>query len=636
MKCNYVSMKSRLWIYCILFLSILVFSCKENNDRQAIEKTEDTENAIDFGEEETNEKLVVIAKQGLVIRDEPGLTGYKIGKFEYLSEVEVIEVTDQVLELKDENTVIKGNWVKVVFEAYKSAYVFDGFLKTKDELKASNASYQFKVANVKMATNLLSTVNCKVAVQKAIGKEVYFLPEESEKKELVYSGNNIFLETVQLAYDSHRPLVLSPDIIWLAIAQGFSCHVNENFKTLEDKIFVTDKPDKIKCREDSLSKGAKHWGKLVSSLSNETKKYTQKNLYKAMVPNFSTTTSLETTSFEVTLLESFEQAFEYVGETGCGIPYITIEGIPEDWGKIYANIDNLKGYGLDDWIDQLKPVLQEFENASKGEINTVFWKDIYKNASEYGAFYISGWIVKFFPYIKTLESDVTGSYDPETGMTKVKEVYIKNPFYKDNDYLMSTLSTDDFPSGFSQIDILWNDYFNDKTIDIEVYAGFLGISQSSDISLKPYITYAICKKDASIIETETVYNSGGTSHDSYEYWIPYPVENKLIKQLSVYDIKKHKTNDIAIAYIKESIRSKFDVDGVKIDFVVLTNGTVTDIKIENSKDEQLLSDIRKYLYDLPQKWFPALAPIGIIDNDWDLETDTKKLMKVNSKIILEF
>ena len=31
---------------------------------------------------------------------------------------------------------------------------------------------------------------------------------------------------IHLAFSDHRPLVLSPDILWLLIAQGFANHVN--------------------------------------------------------------------------------------------------------------------------------------------------------------------------------------------------------------------------------------------------------------------------------------------------------------------------------------------------------------------------------------------------------------------------
>lgn len=39
------------------------------------------------------------------------------------------------------------------------------------------------------------------------------------------------------AYADHRPFVLSPDMIWLLISQGFAQHVNANHESLR-KYFV--------------------------------------------------------------------------------------------------------------------------------------------------------------------------------------------------------------------------------------------------------------------------------------------------------------------------------------------------------------------------------------------------------------
>jgi hypothetical protein len=37
---------------------------------------------------------------------------------------------------------------------------------------------------------------------------------------------NPLFDAVLLAFYDHRPLALSPDMVWLAIAQGFASHVN--------------------------------------------------------------------------------------------------------------------------------------------------------------------------------------------------------------------------------------------------------------------------------------------------------------------------------------------------------------------------------------------------------------------------
>jgi hypothetical protein len=38
------------------------------------------------------------------------------------------------------------------------------------------------------------------------------------------------------AYANHRPFVLSPDMVWMLIAQGFSHHINANPEKYRDKM----------------------------------------------------------------------------------------------------------------------------------------------------------------------------------------------------------------------------------------------------------------------------------------------------------------------------------------------------------------------------------------------------------------
>jgi hypothetical protein len=46
--------------------------------------------------------------------------------------------------------------------------------------------------------------------------------------QLVSFGYHSFFNGMYQAYADHRPIVLSPDMIWLLISQGFARHVNAN------------------------------------------------------------------------------------------------------------------------------------------------------------------------------------------------------------------------------------------------------------------------------------------------------------------------------------------------------------------------------------------------------------------------
>ena len=59
-------------------------------------------------------------------------------------------------------------------------------------------------------------------------------------RSLVLNDDNPFFNGMREAYANHRPVVLSPDMIWLLISQGFSHHVNFNSEQLKDKIVKPD------------------------------------------------------------------------------------------------------------------------------------------------------------------------------------------------------------------------------------------------------------------------------------------------------------------------------------------------------------------------------------------------------------
>ena len=78
----------------------------------------------------------------------------------------------------------------------------------------------FKVNDVEISDSLLKIDSAKLVFENKIGKEILFFPEEHTNYGLVNCPNNGLIQTIQECYDNHRPLVLTPDVIWLAICQG--------------------------------------------------------------------------------------------------------------------------------------------------------------------------------------------------------------------------------------------------------------------------------------------------------------------------------------------------------------------------------------------------------------------------------
>ncbi|MDD4923042.1 MAG: DUF4419 domain-containing protein [Bacteroidales bacterium] len=497
------------------------------------------------------------------------------------------------------------------------------------------------VTKVKIADSLLLTDAAQRIFEHKIKKEILFMPKEHQDLSLVNCPNNGLIQTIQECYDNHRPLILSPDIIWLAICQGVAIHVNQNFDSLKNILFINDKPDQIVVRNDSLEKGAKHWAKLLDGFSEETKKYTKEDFYSFFVPEFSSTTPIEKTAYQVTLLETYKKGFQYVGDSGCGIPSITLKGKREDWQKMLHQLVMLRKIGLSDWAETLNPIIKEFVNVYDGKTNNQFWQNIYKNAFEYNAFYISGWIIKLFPYVKVLEGRV--GYEAKLNADIMIEKLIPNKLLNGDDYLLSTLSTDNFPSGIAKINILWKNHFYESTHDMEVLAGFFAMKQYGDKSLEPFISWAICEKDAEKPTYEVAENHLLKLTHKMDYWSPNICRKVL--HPAIYDIKRFKTQKESLQYIQKVIQdsiaanpqySNLKLSDLSVKWVVLSNGSVGRVSVTGDKaSEQLGKYIEKLLKDFPPKWFPALAhPSDVLDlGDGLTEEENKQKIRVNSEVL---
>lgn len=522
-----------------------------------------------------------------------------------------------------------------------------GTKKVEKECPNSKASilvkpkgFSFVVSDVEIANSFLKVDSAQYVFENKIGKEILFFPKEHSGLEIVSCPNNGLIQTIQECYDNHRPLILTPDIIWLTICQGVSIHINEHYDSLKNVIFVKNKPDKLVIRNDSLEYSGKHWIELIESFSVETKKYTKSDFYSFFVSDFSTTTPIEKAAYQITLLESYKKAFEYVGETGCGIPSILIAGSPKDWQQILKKLEKLDCLGLSNWKTNLIPIIKEFLLASKGSINKEFWQEIYKNASEYNAFYISGWIIKLFPYIKELDAS-TSSYDNKRDETRMSEVFKTNLYMDGDNYLLSTLSTDNFPSGVSKIKVIWNNYFKGTEKNIEVYSGFFGIRQYDDKSLMPLVSWAICDEKSKPIHHNVSINEALRLVHHPEYWSPNILKN--ITDSAIYDIKQFKSQSQSLQYVSKlisvAINENADFKDVNyendtVEVEILSNGTIGHVRMPNSQvNTNLIRFITDVLNKLPEKWFPALShPTDVLDLMDFPEDENKIKIRANSKV----
>ena len=213
------------------------------------------------------------------------------------------------------------------------------------------------------------------------------------------------LENFLTAYHHDLPICISPDDIWLLICQGFSQHVNTNSEELRHYFVDFEGRKTITVKRLELHPATAtvdDWRDIIAEFPTHLKKQVKDDIVDKLAFNFSTTSLDTRIAGHVTLMSSLQKYFKYrVVMFGCGIPYIQLDGTLEDWENVLEKANSLKKYNLSWWIDQLVPILDQFIQAKKGNIDVEFWKNMIKEKNGSGFYdpgYISGWICKFFPY----------------------------------------------------------------------------------------------------------------------------------------------------------------------------------------------------------------------------------------------
>lgn len=227
-------------------------------------------------------------------------------------------------------------------------------------------------------------------------------------------GADTFYQTLLTAYAEHRPVVISPDMIWCLICQGFSHHINLDPEKYRDRMVFHQGKETLEVRRvEPKEFTPEQWEDIIREFAQMVDEKTKGSVASAIVTDFSTTTPVEAISSRITLLDTVKSYFEFVViQMICGIPHITLKGTPQDWQKIADNIQDFRQFDLDWWIDSLSPILEEFVKTANGYPDPTFWKSIVMTwrtdlvrgggcmPSDEEPTKVDGWFLKFFPYCK--------------------------------------------------------------------------------------------------------------------------------------------------------------------------------------------------------------------------------------------
>jgi hypothetical protein len=298
-------------------------------------------------------------------------------------------------------------------------------------------------------------------------------------------GMHPLVAAVQLAFDAHLPLSLSPDHVWIVLAQGFANHLRLNSETLRERFVAHEGQLLLSVRRDDFVRGAANpWPELFDEFTAKIRQHLGKRC-DLVVANFSTTGPLERTVSQLVLLDAMQGYFEYELLSLCGIPRITLTGTPEDWRSIRARAEVFVEYGLEWWVHELRPILDKFVAAAEGEIDTAHWCSMYKLDNNSGGPYITGWLSLLFPYLRHRPAhDAPPQLVPNQHLRGWRERMLdKNSFG-------GAPTTDAFPAALACVPMRWK--YLDQIIPMQLLAGFAGVRQDpTTLEVTPQLGWAV-------------------------------------------------------------------------------------------------------------------------------------------------
>lgn len=360
---------------------------------------------------------------------------------------------------------------------------------TNSEETSTASSRTFPVSKVSPTTVRLPEIPYYRAVEEFLDRPIEACSRY--RGQLVMSRDSYYhplIAALHTAFAFHHPICLSPDIIWLTLTQGLAQHINMNAEELRHHFVQHSGKLKIKVRRDDFVKGSPDnpWAEVFGEFSEQIHQHIGK-AHELIVANFSTTGPIERAASEVVLLDAMQSYFEYEVITLCGIPTIKLEGTVEDWRSIAQRVEEFARFGLEWWVEPLRPILKEFVAAAAGSVNTEFWDSIYKyqGADGSGSPYITGWVAKLFPYIINHEAEP----EPMFQDMSTQPLYLRNPWL--NFELSPEIEARGaFPSLPSKAPFKWE--YLGKVYEMEFVAGLIGVSQEPEsLCLRPEIGWAV-------------------------------------------------------------------------------------------------------------------------------------------------
>lgn len=324
--------------------------------------------------------------------------------------------------------------------------------------------------------------------------EVLAMGGDPDLQVLEPDGVHPLLSAVARAFAGHRPLVLSPDAVWLTITQGLAQHIRLHAEELRPRLVnhsgrrrLTVTMDQVPADAGSWADAVEHFTKLLGAEIRDAE------IFEC---DFTTSTDVERTAGRIVLMDAYSPYFAFWLTAVCGIPVITVTGIPEDWQKIRDRVEVIADFGLEEWCRSLIPITDQFVRAASGDVDVSFWKRIFNPADAYGGDVITGWVARLYPYLKT--GGVIGRPNPllELPIDEPRDLTPSGfPGYQG-----PGIRSDAVPATLPKVTVNITDRNAGDNRQVSLYAGLAGVAQDEDGALRPVAGWHLSPAAADINE----------------------------------------------------------------------------------------------------------------------------------------
>lgn len=291
-----------------------------------------------------------------------------------------------------------------------------------------------------------------------------------------------FVAAADCAFNHHLPLVLSPDAIWLCIAQSVASATRAPQATRAP----------LEIRHDDWTRGDPDnpWPAIFDAFAAAIG-VQHPALHDLVCASFSTTGVTERAAFAVTLMDAMQDFYAYRGTSLCGIPEITLLGTADDYRAIAARVQRLDAHGLGWWTRPLANVCARLADAAAGTPDRDFFRSFYKRDEASGGPHMNGWINCLFPFEWAYQTQKFDQRNAHAERWHWPALDVENVTDDEEDLSWAGATQKALPLGLARAPVSWRVLVPPAEYRYELMAGFVGVSQDAAGALRAEIGWAV-------------------------------------------------------------------------------------------------------------------------------------------------